>query len=129
MDDQILERIRIYSDKELPCAVAHYIAAELQVSPLKVGQAADAIGVRITQCQVGMFGYARKGHPHYRIREAMADVPPAVAAAIREATSEGRAPCAELWRIAGEQDMSRLEIGDAIEGLGIQVKPCQLGCF
>ena len=85
--------------------------------------------VRISMCQIGMFGYAVKGHPAYRTRQAAEHVPDDVAAAIRSATVDGRIACDVLWRIAEEHDLSRLEAGNAIEGLGIRAKPCQLGCF
>ena len=129
MNEQIAERIRINPDSQLPCAVGHYIAAELDVTPLEVGETANEIGVRINRCQLGMFGYAaHKGSPAYRIRQA-AEVSEEVAAAIRAAAVDGCIPCDALWRIAEKHDLSRLEAGNAIEGLGIQVKPCQLGCF
>jgi hypothetical protein len=129
MSDQIGSRIKIYPEKELPCAVAHYIAADLGVTPLEVGRTADEIGIRASMCQLGLFGYAAKGRPSARIRRAMADIPPELAEAIRKAVANGCVPCAELWEIAKEFDLSRLEIGNAVEGLGVKVRPCQLGFF
>ena len=129
MNEKIAACIRVYREEELPCAVAHYIAAEVGVTPLEVGQTADEMGRRINMCQLGLFGYARKGKPAYRIFKPMEDVPEDLAAAIREATLEGRISCAALWRIGKEFDLSRHEMGNAIEGLGIKVKPCQLGFF
>jgi hypothetical protein len=129
MNQQIVERIRIYPADGLPCPVAHYIAAEVGVTPLEVGQTADALGVRCTMCQLGLFGYAVKGRPAYRVRMPMEEVPPSLEHAIRGAVVDGRVSCAALWRIADELDFSRLEMGNAVEGLGIKVKPCQLGFF
>jgi hypothetical protein len=129
MNDQIEAKIKIYPDEGLPCAVAHYIAAELGVAPLKVGKTADAMGIRCTLCQLGLFGYAAKGRPAYRIRQPMEQVPEALERAIGEATVEGRVPCAALWRIADDLAFSRPEMGNAVEALGIKVKPCQLGFF
>ena len=113
----------------MPCAVAHYIAAELNVPPLEVGKTADETGVRITMCQLGLFGYARKGSPAYRVRTPMENVPEELAQAIQAATTNGRVPCAALWTLADECGLSRQEVANAVEGLGIKVKPCQLGCF
>jgi hypothetical protein len=130
LNQEIADRIKLYPQEgQLPCAVAHYIAAELGVTPLEVGQTADEMGVRVTMCQLGLFGYARKGRPAYRIRTPMEHVPEDLANAIREATVDGRAPCAAVWQIAEAFDLSRLEMGNAVEGLGIKVKPCQLGFF
>ena len=80
-------------------------------------------------CQLGLFGYARKGRPAYRVRTPMEDVPQDLADAILKAAKEGRVSCAALWQIGKVFDLSRLEMGNAVEGLGIKVKPCQLGFF
>lgn len=129
VEERIAERIEVYPDEGLPCAVAHYIAAELSVSPLRVGQTADAIGVRITMCQLGLFGYAVKGRPSYRIRQPMENMPEELERAIRGAAVDGRVACAALWRIGAELGYSRPEMGNAVEALSLKVKPCQLGFF
>jgi len=129
MNKEIAAKIRIYPESDLPCAVAHYIAAELGVAPLEVGETATELGVRGSMCQLGLFGYAPKGRPAARIRQPMENVPDDLASAIRAAVVDGRVSCAALWRIAAEFDLSRLEVGNANEALGIKVKPCQLGFF
>ena len=129
MNEQIAKLIRIYPDSGLPCPVAHYIAAQLGVLPLEVGQTANEMGVRCTMCQLGLFGYAVKGRPAYRIRQPNKDVPPDLEQAIRDVAVDGRVSCIDLWQIASRFDLSRLEIGNANEGLGFKVKPCQLGFF
>ena len=128
--DEIAARIKLYPQPgSLPCPVAHYIAAELGVTPLEVGEMADELGVRVTMCQLGFFGYAVKGRPAYRIRQPMENVPPELRQAVEQVLVSGRAPCAALWALAERFGLSRLEMGNAAEGLGVKVKPCQLGCF
>lgn len=130
MNDEVVQKIRLYpQENQLPCAVAHYIAAELEVSPQAVGDAANEIGVRITQCQLGLFGYAQKGQPAYRILRPMEPLPEALARALSEAAVDGRVTCAGLWQITEQFDLSRHEVGNAADTLGLKVKPCQLGCF
>ena len=129
MSETIEAKIRIYPGAGLPCAVAHYIAAELGVAPLEVGRTADAMGIRCTLCQLGLLGYAAKGRPAHRIRQPRQNVPDALSGAIRAATVDGRVSCAALWQIADAQGLSRPEMGNAVEALGIKVKPCQLGFF
>ena len=129
LNEKIAERILLYPDQNLPCAVAHYIAAELGVTPLEVGQTATEMDIRGGQCQLGLFGYARRGRPAARIRRPMAHVPEDLANAIREAAVDGCVSCAVLWQLARDHDFSRLEMGNAIEALGIKVSPCQLGFF
>ena len=129
MSKEIAERIKVNPYKELPCAVAHYIAADLGVTPLEVGQTADEIDVRGSMCQLGLFGYAQKGRPAARPRRPMENVPADLERAIRDALVDGTVSCAALWRIAKELDYSRFEMGNAAEALGIKVAPCQLGFF
>jgi hypothetical protein len=129
VNKDIVKKIEINPGKGLPCAVAHYIAAELGVAPLEVGQTANDLDVRGTMCQLGLFGYAEKGRPAARPRRPMENVPAALEEAIRAAIVDGTVSCAALWRIADELDFSRLEMGNAVEALGIKVTPCQLGFF
>ena len=42
-------------DGKLPCAVAFEIARELQLSPKKVGETADKLGILVSKCQLGCF--------------------------------------------------------------------------
>ncbi len=42
-------------DDRLPCAVAFKIAGELKTSRLEVGKTADALGFKISRCQLGCF--------------------------------------------------------------------------
>mgnify|MGYP001077601064 FL=1 len=42
-------------DGKLPCAVAFGIAKKLKVSPRQVGDTANALGIKITTCQLGCF--------------------------------------------------------------------------
>lgn len=43
-------------DRRLACADALAIAARLGVEPRAVGQAANALGIKIVDCQLGCFG-------------------------------------------------------------------------
>ena len=129
MSEQIAARIKVYLEDDLPCAVAHYIAADLGVKPIEVGETANEIDARITMCQLGLFGYAVKGKPTYRIFRAWKDLPEDLSAAIQAAAADGRISCIALWEIGKQFGLSRHEMGNAAEGLGLKVKPCQLGCF
>jgi len=129
LSEQIAARIKVYVEDDLPCAVAHYIAADLGVAPIEVGETANEIETRITMCQLGLFGYAVKGKPTYRIFTAWTDMPEELAEAVQAAAAEGRISCFALWEIGKRFGLSRHEMGNAAEGLGLKVKPCQLGCF
>jgi len=54
------ELARRARDGRLPCAAAFAIAEELGVPRLQVGQAADELGVKIVDCQLGCFGRGKR---------------------------------------------------------------------
>lgn len=115
---------------ELPCASAFVIAQRLGVEPLKVGQAADELGVRLSKCQLGLFGYGPKAEGKHRRVEAMKEVPDDLAAAIRAALgADGKLSCIAAWQIAAQFGIPRQQVSNAAEGLGVRIGHCQLGAF
>jgi hypothetical protein len=109
----------------LRCAVAFRIAEELSVTPLEVGETADALEVRLSRCQLGLFGYGEKKS----IVEPAEEVAPELEQAIREGLIEERLLCAEAWDIAARFRMPKLHVANAAEKLRIRIKQCQLGAF
>lgn len=128
--DKIREMIAVHPQKgRLPCAVAHYIAASLAVTPIEVGTAATEMGVKLDQCQLGLFGYGRKGRSSYKILGRRVEVDQGVLDLIGSRAKAGRISCRELWDIAESSGITRAEAGNAADSLGIKVTPCQLGAF
>ncbi len=130
----ILERLQ---DGKLPCGQAFAIAHKLGVDALAVGLAATDSGIRISRCQLGLFGYGPKAEGKHKIVHAMDEVPERLAARLRtEAEAElptggdaGGITCTSVWRSADELGYSRLEAASAVEAMGLRVSRCQLGCF
>lgn len=128
--DRIKELISTHPQAgKLPCAVAHFIAAYLKAAPADVGRAATEAGVKLDQCQLGLFGYGRKGRSAYKIVGRAVEVDRGVLDRIRSASAEGRIACAALWEIADASGVARAEAGNAADSLGIKITPCQLGAF
>jgi hypothetical protein len=128
--EKIREMIAIYPEKgKLPCAVAHYIAAFLNLGPIEVGKVATETGARLYQCQLGLFGYGRKGKSEYKITGRKVEVGQEVLDLIKAHVTDGRISCAGLWEIADSKGIIRTEVGNAADALGIKVTPCQLGAF
>jgi len=130
MDEQlrqtVLDRLE---NGHLTCHQAHVIAHELGAEPLEVGQAADVVNVRVSRCQLGLFGFGSKAAGTHKIVRPMANVPPHLEAALRAEASEEGISCIAVWQIADRLGYSRLETSNAVEGLGLRVSVCQLGCF
>jgi hypothetical protein len=131
MTQTIEARIRdVSSEGTLACAKGLALAEELGVYPMEVGDAANRLGIRISKCQMGLFGYGPKEEGKHRIVQSLENVPPQWEAALREvASSEGDLACSEAHRIARQVGSSYLDISNAAEGLGIHIRQCQLGCF
>ncbi|MDY7079171.1 MAG: hypothetical protein SXV54_19835 [Chloroflexota bacterium] len=110
---------------KLRCAAAFRIAEELDMTPLAVGQTADALEVRLARCQLGLFGYGEQRS----VVEPADDVEPELEQAIREGLILERLPCAVAWAIASRFRMPKLHVANATEKLGIHIGQCQLGAF
>jgi hypothetical protein len=114
---------------QLPCTVAHVIAYELDVKPLQVGQTANEMGVPISLCQLGCFGYVPKAEGKGQILRPTTKEDEKLMERLRSTAVEGKITCFELWQIAAKFGMERLAVSNAVEALGLKIRPCQLGCF
>lgn len=115
---------------QLPCAVAFAVAGQSGVDVSQVGQHADALGIRLSKCQLGLFGYGPKAEGKHRRVEPMRDVPAELEKAIRAGLSpDRRLSCANTWKIADQLRLSRQAVSNAVEGLGLRIGECQLGAF
>jgi len=112
-------------DKKLGCAAAFEIAAELSVSPRAVGRAMDQMDYRMIQCQLGLFGHS----PEKKIVTPEKTIELKLKTAIEAAAEDGRISCLKAWNIAAQLQTPKMAVSNACEGLGIKIKPCQLGAF
>ena len=126
LNQAMLERLR---DGQLPCNQAHAIAQILDVEPLTVGFAANDAGLRISRCQLGLFGYGPKAEGKHKIVHPMEDVPERLAARLRAAAEGNKITCSAVWKVADGLGYKRIEASSAVEAMGLQVSRCQLGCF
>jgi hypothetical protein len=126
MDERIADAIREQTrEGKLSCGGAFHIAGDLDINPLKVGEMADALQVRLYHCQLGLFGYDGEE----RIVHPAEEISPELEKAICEGLVVGRLPCAVAWAIASRFDLPRTHVANAAERLGIRVGQCQLGAF
>ena len=127
---QIKQMIETYpEDGKLPCAVAHYIADSLGLSPRAVGEVADEIKASFSMCQLGAFGYGRKGQSCYKLFGRPVEVPQEVLERIRAKASDGKVGCQDLWEIADSCGVTRVEAGNAADSLDLKITMCQIGAF
>lgn len=125
IDSNIRDQINAHKkDDTLPCAVAFEIANQLNVTPQQVGTTIDLMNLKLVKCQIGLFGYdgGKKLTPDH-------SPDPALKEAILSASVDNRMPCTKAWEIAEQSNIGKLTLGNVCEGLGIRIKPCQLGAF
>jgi hypothetical protein len=116
-------------DGKLPCNQAFAIAQIMDVDPLTVGLAANHAGIRISRCQLGLFGYGPKVEGKHKIVHPMDEVPERLAARLRAQAEGDSITCSAVWRAADGLGYPRLEASSAVEAMGLKVSRCQLGCF
>lgn len=111
---------------ELGCAEAEAIGAELSAPLSEVGRTLDLLEIRISRCQLGLFGYDTPGGRAVKPAEKVA---PELETKIRARLADGKLPCKIAWEIAAGAGVPRMNVSSACEALGIRIKPCQLGAF
>jgi hypothetical protein len=124
--DKIAEAVRERArEGKLSCGAAFRIADELEINPLRVGESANALGIRLYHCQLGLFGYDGEE----RIVHPAEELSPELEQAIHEGLVVGRLPCAVAWAIANRFDLPKTHVANAAERLDIRIGQCQLGAF
>ncbi len=123
---EILSALR---EGKLPCAAAHAAAERAGASIQAVGELADDMGIRISRCQLGLFGYGEKRLGQYKIVEPSEVLQPEVVAAIREAVQGETITCAQLFGISECLNVPKMTVSAHVEALRLKITQCQLGCF
>ena len=115
----------LIKDNGISCAAAHKLAKELGLDPAEIGFTMDHLEVKITACQMGLFGYS----PQKKIVEPAPHVHLDLKKAIESKAENNRLPCKSAWDIADTMGIKRMEVASACEALQIKITPCQLGAF
>ena len=125
-DPAIAEALeRVVKNGRVDCAVAHELAADLAVTPATIGKTMDLLDYRISECQMGIFGYS----PSKKILKAAETVSDELRDSLHSAAPEGTISCASCWEIARSLGLQKMAVAAACETLQLKIKPCQLGAF
>jgi hypothetical protein len=130
-DERIVAEIRgRVLDGTLSCAEAFAVAGHTGVAPLDVGRTADVLKIKLSHCQLGLFGYPGAGKGRDRSGAGMGPVPDGLEAAIKRCSGrEGQVTCSDLWDLAEFYGVPKILAGDTADRLGIRIVNCQLGAF
>jgi hypothetical protein len=126
LNPKIAEQVRQRTtDGKITCTDAHRIAQDLNVTPAEVGVMIDVLEVRVSKCQLGLFGYG----PKKRIVQPAEHVAPEARTALAEAQQDGRISCLTCWNLAQQLGLSRIALAAACETVQLKIVDCQLGTF
>jgi len=124
------EMKRRLKDGLLSCAAAFAAAEALGVSPAEVGRTADVLQIRLSLCQLGLFGFPGHAKGWDQAKAAEKPVPAGLEEGLRSAHGgKGELSCLAIWRIAERFGVSRIQAGYIADKLGLRIRPCQLGAF
>ncbi len=132
IDNTIKESLlkNVEKDKEsgiekISCPIIHSIAKKLSISPEKAGVQADLLELRLSYCQLGLFGW----EPLDKLIDKNIKIPDALEKELQETVKDNRITCAVCWEIAKKLKMKKLDVASACEKKGFKIKKCQLGAF
>jgi hypothetical protein len=112
-------------EAKMPCAVAFKIAQETNLPTAEVGTALDLLEIKISKCQLGIFGYGKDN----KFIKPMETVTETLQKAINDNLKGGKLGCREAWNIAEKLEISRMDVASACDTLRIKISSCQLGAF
>jgi len=127
MTDMSAEIRGLLVDDCLTCAHAHRLAERLGVAPREIGEEASRLEVRISCCQLGLFGYTDFGDK--RLISEIRELPASLKERFDARVDGGGLSCLAAWEIAAETGLPRCLIGTAADRAGLRIGDCQLGCF
>jgi hypothetical protein len=109
----------------LPCPVAWQIAANSGVSRIAVGEIADRLGVRITDCRLGCFSVNKVPFAN----EMQPNIPGKLIEVLETYREKKRIDCPEVFALADKYGLTPLSVSREAAARGLKVRGCQLGCF
>jgi hypothetical protein len=128
-DSRVAETIKkAAKDTRISCKEANRLAIELGVTMEEIGLNADLLEIKVELCQLGLFGYGRTKGTHHVLKPPQ-QVAPNIEKEIQSALKAGRLHCLDAWNIAQTQGISKKEVCEAADAMGIKTTACQLGVF
>ena len=111
-------------DGHISCTRAIELSNETGFTPAEIGSAMNDNKIRITHCQLGLFGHAGKKpvKPAETVDKKIED-------SIKSNLDNGRISCKMVWQIADEMRIKRFDMACACEKMNIRINKCQLGAF
>jgi len=114
----------------LDCVAAFILAKEQGTAPFALGEAADSLGIHLSHCQLGLFGFPGHAKAWERPGWKKTDVPNGFETAVRSVLDpDGSLSCSAAWGLDDRFGVGRAQVGFFASLLNIKIKRCQLGAF
>ena len=108
----------------LPCPIAWKIARDYNVPKIAVGEIADRLGIRVTNCQLGCFKIEKTPHG-----ESTHSIDEEVVTLLEELKEKSQITCSMVFDLARQFKIKPLAIANEMNARGMKIRGCQLGCF
>jgi hypothetical protein len=127
-EKNIIEIIKHASENNrITCAGAFAISQKESVFPDILGIAIDEAGVKICECQMGLFGCS-SGNKIVKPAETVSEELEDMIFSYLD-LEDGKLSCQAAWEIAAELKIRKIDVACACEKLEIKINRCQLGAF
>jgi len=131
VDERIAAAIHARLEEgRLACAAGLEAAEALGVAPIDIGRTADRLRIRLTRCELGLFGHPGGIKGWERGGVAALPDPEGLGEALLAARNErGEIDCEQVWREAERFRVPRLQVAYVADRLGIRIRSCLLGAW
>jgi hypothetical protein len=109
----------------LPCGAAFKIARDAGVPKIAVGEVADRLGIRVSNCQIGFFKVDKTLHDNLDNSK----IDDAIVARLEALRDKNELNCAGVFGLAREMKLTPMAIADVANVRKLKIHRCQLGCF
>ena len=112
-------------DGYLSCPIAWGIAKKSNIPKIVVGDVADSMGIRITNCQLGCFKIEKTPYD----KSFYSDIDGEICNILKELHETGQLTCAKAFELARQFNLKPMVIANNVNAMGLKIRGCQLGCF
>ena len=109
----------------LSCPIAWKIAKEANVTKIAVGEIADRLGVRITDCQIGFFKKEKTTYDNPEHKK----LDSGIITMLKTFKEDDQLTCAKVFELARQFRLKPITIANEACSQDLKIIDCQLGCF
>ena len=112
-------------EDNLPCNVAFKIARDAGVPRIAVGEIADRLGIRVTNCQIGCFKVDKIIYEESTDKKIDEDI----LSKLEALKKNDELTCANVFELSGRLKLPPMAVANVANARNLKVRQCQLGCF